>query len=181
MANPYFSLLQELEKKSVEVAVGLPTKQVQQEQWSGIGFKLLSIPLIIPMDQVIEVMILPEFRKVFGVQTWVLGIANVRGILLPIFDVQSFLLNKNSDLLSKNWRILMVTYKDYQLGLLVDGPLELKNFDVTSYINNPPPKLPNELTPFVTGCFKKGERYWGVFDLNILVDHPEFSKVSLND
>ena len=63
----------------------------QQSEWRGVVFEVGGQQLIAPMGEVSEVLSMPEFTSVPMAQPWLLGIANVRGRLLPLTDLAKFL------------------------------------------------------------------------------------------
>ena len=42
-------------------------------------------------DEVVEILPMPQVTPVPGAQPWLLGVANIRGNLLPIVDLKQFL------------------------------------------------------------------------------------------
>ena len=50
--------------------------------------------LVSKMGEVTEILDPPDFTRVPGVQSWVVGIANVRGSLLPLMDLKDLSLAK---------------------------------------------------------------------------------------
>ena len=87
-------LLQEIEQQCKNTAKGLPQRVDVKESWSGIGFRIGEINLVAPLKQVNEILHVPRLTAVPGTQRWVKGVANIRGTLLPIIDLQGFLHDK---------------------------------------------------------------------------------------
>ena len=75
-------------------------------------------------------------------RSWVLGVANVRGRLVPVMDLAGLL-----DLPSRaNWRsrrVLVVEQGDFLVGLLVDAVLGMQQFpsDSRREVENLAPEL----------------------------------------
>ena len=90
MSNPAFDALLDLAVLSRSSATGLPEKADVLVRWSGIGFSILGWKFVLPMGQVSELMEVPESTQLPGVQPWVVGLANVRGRLLPLFDLPMY-------------------------------------------------------------------------------------------
>jgi twitching motility protein PilI len=84
-------LLQALELKAKRVAHGLPQQMEVLSTWDAIGFRLMEQRLVIAMKDVREILTLPSLTRVPGARPWVLGIANIRGNLMPILDLHGFL------------------------------------------------------------------------------------------
>ncbi len=180
MTQMYFDLLLGMQQQVLQQNVVIPRKQEQKTQWSGIFFHALGIDFLVPKYQVTEVMQVPAFRKMFGVKPWVLGIANVRGTLLPIFDLQGYLLGKNISLNLRTTRVLMIETHGAFSGVLVSAVYGMKAFEVESFVDRRPEKVPESLAPYVSESFAESEqKLYGVFDLQALSLSEEFMKVSL--
>ena len=80
-------LLLELETRAQSHAAALPQKIDIKKTWQGLGFRIGSINLIVPLEQVSEILTEVQLTEIPGVKSWVKGIANVRGNLLPIIDL----------------------------------------------------------------------------------------------
>ena len=71
------------------------------------------------MGEVAELLEMPTFTHLPSVQPWVLGVANVRGRLLPIFDLAQYF-QGNLTGQRKRHRVLVLEYDEYYSGLCVD-------------------------------------------------------------
>ena len=60
--------------------------------WRGVVFESSGQRLVAPLGEVAEILT-PEYTSMPLVQPWLLGIANVRGRLLPLTDLAKFLQN----------------------------------------------------------------------------------------
>ena len=54
--------------------------------WRGIGFRVGSRRLVSGIDEINELLAVPPLTHVPGTQPWLLGVANVRGNLVPVVD-----------------------------------------------------------------------------------------------
>ncbi|WP_143490643.1 chemotaxis protein CheW, partial [Pseudomonas aeruginosa] len=86
-----FQLLVDIDQRCRRLAAGLPAQQEAVQSWSGIGFRMGGRFFVAPMGEVGEVLHEPRYTQLPGVKTWVKGVANVRGRLLPIIDLCGFL------------------------------------------------------------------------------------------
>lgn len=87
MAKAPFQALAKLAEQCQESAKGLPQKIESVPRWRGLGFMTLGERFVAPMGQITEMMEVPANTRLPGVQPWVVGLSNVRGRLLPLFDV----------------------------------------------------------------------------------------------
>lgn len=169
-------LLYELSQRSRDKAQELPQQIEVKATWEGVGFSLDKKPWVIPLDQVKEILTHVEISYIPGAKEWVRGVANVRGNLLPILDLQGFLLGHMSEM-SRKSRVLVMQYKGIQAGLLVDEVLGMRHFleeefsDDVSDLNVP-------FRDMVQGQYRQRGTSWGVFHINHLVELPEFMQVA---
>ncbi|MEQ9560874.1 MAG: chemotaxis protein CheW, partial [Woeseiaceae bacterium] len=83
-----FDLLKEIEARSRAAVAGKGSGSMPSE-WVGIGFRIGQEQFVANRNQVREVLMLPDaMTRVPGARRWVLGIANLRGHLLPLIDVK---------------------------------------------------------------------------------------------
>ncbi len=115
-------VLRELERRCHLHAVGLPLQIDERKEWLGIGFRLGDTTLVAPLDDVKEILHYPSVSRVPGTKSWVRGIANVRGNLLPIMDLQGYLGGKNTTM-DKRSRVLVLNHNGVFTGLVVDEAL----------------------------------------------------------
>ncbi|NIQ08579.1 MAG: chemotaxis protein CheW, partial [Gammaproteobacteria bacterium] len=69
----------------------LPQKIEVRRTWSGIGFRLGEYLLVSPTSEIIEILKCPPLTRVPSALSWVKGIANIRGTLLPVIELKGFL------------------------------------------------------------------------------------------
>jgi len=171
------TILREIEDFCRGCEVGLPRKAEVSNEWSGIAFRLGHNKLLAPMDDVIEILDLPELSIVPLTQPWVRGIANVRGSLLPVIDLNCYLGNEMPRVTNKT-RVLVVDFNGICSGLVVDEVLGLKYFleDELTYENL---GVDGELRPYLRSGFHRGDEIWGVFSLLSLVESPMFLQAAV--
>jgi twitching motility protein PilI len=171
-----FDLLVEIAQKSRDNANELPQKTEAVTFWRGIGFMLAGQRFLAPMGQVGEILQTPRVTKVPGVRNWMLGIANIRGRLVPILDLAGFL-----DVPSKaNWRtrrVLVVGEGQQQHGLLVDDVLGMQQFPSHEVINLM--YVESNYAPYVRGGFERDGSNWPIFSFTDLVKADEFLQVAV--
>src|SRR5690606_40471152 len=82
-----FQRLLEIDARCRGLAAGLPSQQEAVKTWAGIGFRMGERLFVAPMGEVGEILHEPRYTQLPGVKSWVKGVANVRGRLLPIMDL----------------------------------------------------------------------------------------------
>ncbi len=173
-----FSLLVSLERRSKEQAAGLPAQEEAVEHWNGIGFELAGYQFVAAMGDVVEILHLPRFTMVPGVKTWMLGIANVRGRLLPIMDLAGFLQFKGMARNTRDKRALVIDREEIFSGLVVDAVLGMQYFPVDGFQRSVG-ALPEQVRPFTRGFYARGEQRWYVFDVDALLADTGFINVAI--
>jgi CheY-like chemotaxis protein len=84
-----FATISDVVKRFGQSDYGLPAqKQIAQTE-KLIGFSMFDTEYVIPLDEINEVLEVPKCTKLPRVKSWVLGVANVRGRLLPIIDIEA--------------------------------------------------------------------------------------------
>jgi len=172
-----FKLLLELEALSIKNAKGLPQEIEVKELWDGIGFRIGDIHMIAPLDQVNEILYYPSMTLVPGTMPWVKGLANIRGSLLPVMDLQRYL-GQSAIHLRQHSRIMVINQGELTTGLLVDEVMGLRHFEPEERVSRIK-KLDPSVKAYVRGAFRQGNIIWHLFDMSVLASDPEFYKVAI--
>ena len=112
-------LLHDIEQLSVRIAKGLPQREDIKEHWSGIAFRIGEFQFVAPLQQVNEVLHYPVLTTFPGTKSWVKGIANIRGSLVPVMDLSAYLGKKHIGVNNQS-RILVIHRDSITVGLLID-------------------------------------------------------------
>lgn len=174
--NPV-AILKDIEGSCRNCAVGLPHKAEVPNEWSGIAFRLDGNDLLVPMDQVVEILDFPVLSAVPMTQQWVRGIANIRGNLLPVIDLKGYLGNELTRVTYKT-RVLVIDYDGIYSGLVVDEVMGLKHFLDEEYTEDEV-DVAALLQPYIGYGYRRNERMWGVFSLYALADSPQFLQAAV--
>ena len=171
-----FELLLELERRSRIAASGRGQEVGQQEEWVGVGFRVAKTRLVAARQEVREVLTWPGVTPLPGSKPWMLGLANVRGQLLPVTDLAAFFGGEATPI-GRTTRILMVNHADIPAGLLVDEVRGFRRFIAAEKAEVLPETLPG-MTPFLAGAYGNEEEIWGVLGLHGLVESAVFLQAS---
>ncbi len=174
-----FGLLQELDQLARSRKRVLPVREEPRREWLGVGFKVGTHTLIAAMDQVAEVVGVPALARIPGVKPWVLGLANLRGRLIPVMDLYGFLYGverRGSDASSR--RVIVIDTEGIVAGLIVDGVAGMRHFWVDEQVG-PPPALDEALREYVESAFPVPDGLVGVFDFSRLARSEAFLDVAL--
>ena len=167
-----FTLLQDMAERSMSNASNLPAQAEAIETWSGVGFMLDGHRMVSPMMEVAELLTPPSsVTKLPGVKAWVRGVANLRGRLLPLVDLEAFF--GNTAVRNLRRRILSLEQFDVYSGLVVNEVFGMQHFPADAYVNTAG-EISEQIAPFVTGSYEHQGVTWKVFSLSLLARDSRF-------
>ena len=173
--NP-ISLLRDMERAVRASGVTLPEEKVVGEQWVGLGFKVGDMQLVTAMGQIREVVPCVPLTAVQRTRSWMRGIANVRGTLLTVVDLQAYL-GLEPVAIDQYSRLIVINDDALQGCLLVNRLQGLRHFDPEHDRCNPE-RVPETLAPYVVGGLCREQDQWLVFDIDRLVEDRNFRQVA---
>jgi twitching motility protein PilI len=167
-----FELLQEMERRSRAAVAGQAGGEAPSE-WVGIGFRVGDEQFLADRTQVREVLMLPgSLTRVPGSKRWLLGIANLRGHLLPLVDVK-MLLGSGRTTLRRQTRVISVNHREIPAGLVVDEVLGFRRFNDADFVEkSPAPAL--RCDQYLHGAYQRGTDSWPIFGLYDLLESGAF-------
>ena len=174
-----FQQYAELARSCRDKASGLPAQIDVKPHWSGIGFSLLGKKFIAPIQEIAEVLEVPRYTHLPGVQGWVRGVSNVRGKLLPITDLASFLGFK-LDSPRRQRRILILEKDELYSGLIVDSSFGMQHMPIENYSQDIDLSGIEGLEPYLQGKFSDDDgEEWVVFSPMALTSQESFYQAAL--
>jgi twitching motility protein PilI len=176
-----FAVLQDYELRSLAHVVGLPEQLDAPGLWRGVGFRIGHKRLASGFDEVVEIMPMPQVTPVPGAQPWMLGVANIRGNLLPIVDLKQFLEGERT-VLHEGQRVLVVRQPGGDVAVTIDELYGQRSFNDEQQI---PVDVLSEsalaegrYAHFVDRAYRLAEDAWGIFSLERLARTPEFRQAA---
>ncbi|SEA22418.1 chemotaxis protein CheW [Microbulbifer marinus] len=169
--SPYLALV-DIARRAKAQAAGLPGRQEVKPYWTGIGFSLLGHRFVASMDDVVELLEVPQYTFIPGAQPWVRGVANVRGRLLPLFDLAVFFGGQLSGPRQRR-RVLVVEHEKIYAGLIVDELHGMQHLAL-EFAREAPGDLSEPFAPMVSGQFALQQDRWLVFDIQALISDFQF-------
>ena len=177
MSNDPFKLLQDMERRCLAGAAGLSANKKSDDGWVGVGFRVGDDRLIAAMGQVKEILELPVYTAVPGVKSWVIGVANVRGNLMPLMDLKCFLTGENTKNRRKG-RVIVIDYKGFNTGLIVEEVFGMKHF-LTKEDDVDVPDINIGVKPYVDKAYTLENDCWPLFNFNQMASDDNFANASL--
>lgn len=176
--SDFYRLIAELDGHFRSLDTRLPEDAPLTPTWAGILFRVQRSLLLAPLAQIIEVLEPPaEITPIPGARSWVIGVANNRGTLLPIFDL-SVLVHGGAAVPRSSDRVLVVRQDDIPCGLLVTEAIGIRHFEAASRLAEPPAGL-GVLGPFVEAVFPLEGGAVPVLALDRLLADPLLQVVEL--
>lgn len=174
--NDPIALLRAMQRRAQGESAVMPDAQAPGDVWRGIGFSVGGQRLVTSMADVSEVMHCPKLARVPGAKAWLMGIANLRGALLPVVNLQGFLRGQPASF-DRESRILVVEQDEILSGLAVEEVFGVKHFLEEQRL---PGAAASEtwLAPYVVGSFRVANDTWEVFDVHSLIAAPAFMQVA---
>jgi len=171
-----FELLAEIERRSRQ-AHSEPGSSAMPAEWVGVGFRIGEEQFVASREHVREVLMLPEdMTRVPGARRWLLGIANLRGHLLPLVDVK-LLLGSGRTTLRRTTRVISVNHREVPAGLVVDEVLGFRRF-MDSELTDVWPETVVRCDRFLTGAYQRNDDTWPVFNLFDFVESNLFLRAA---
>ncbi len=171
-----FILLHRMEQESRATVPGLPQHSEAAAVWAGLGFKVGDLRLLVPLDQVREVVPYAGVTPVPGTKRWLKGVSNVRGDLLTVVDLAGFL-GKEPVIIDANCRLLILNAPGLHSAVLVTEVLGLKHF-FEEQERREIPDIEAPVRGYLKGAFSQKDGQWMLFDMHLLVQSEVFRHVA---
>ena len=172
------SLLRDIQLRSQKSAIRLAEEDNSLGTWTAIGFRIDDNNYLMPLNETREVFPVPsQISPVPKAEPWVFGVANLRGELLPLFDLKYFLYGQKTKL-SKQSRIVVNNHPTLYSGLLIDEVFGLKHFQHEPEYSSSSTEEDSAIKPYLHGSITQAETHWDVFSFNKLTADQRFLNVA---
>jgi twitching motility protein PilI len=175
VATP-FEVLADYERRSLAHLAGLPDQVEAPGLLRGIGFRIGVRHFVSIIAEVNEILTPPLLTAVPGTRRWLLGVANVRGNLVPIIDLRDFIEGERS-VITEASRVLVVRQHAGSVGLLIDEVLGQRSFSDEQRAEALG-EADERYQRFVGENLQLGDVLWGLFSMAALVRAAEFQQGS---
>jgi twitching motility protein PilI len=168
-----FELLKEIERRSRTNSTVAAPDGGSVREWVGVACRIGGETFLIAREETREVLGFPAaITRIPGAKSWVKGLANVRGSLLPMLDLRQFL-GSGATTPSRNTRIVVVNHREIPAGLIVDEVLGFRRFAESDFNADAPPTV-LRCDSYLAGAFRRGGEVWPVLSLKSLVESQAF-------
>ena len=151
----------------------MTTQLVSLEAFQAVTFSLADSQkkenYAIPIEQIREIRALESITKVPKAKSYVKGIINLRGSIIPVVDVKEKLeLGSGANINSSKQRILVAEVNNLLTGLLVDEVDQVMRIQTKDIESVPQGAL--ESRNYVKGIIKSGEKLTVLLDVVRLLE-----------
>lgn len=171
-----FLVLADFEQRSLAHVAGLPEQLDAPGLWRGVAFRIGTRRLASGFDEVLEILPMPPVTHIPGSLPWMLGVANIRGTLLPVVDLKQFLEGERTVLQEKQ-RVLVVHQPGGDVAVTIDELFGQRSFNDSQSVD-PTVIADGRYAHFVERAYRFDGHDWGVFSLNLLARTPEFRQAA---
>ena len=172
-----FDTLLDFEVRSMAHVPGRPEMIEAAGHWRGVGYRIGKRRLVSSFDEVMEILSMPAVTPVPGAEPWMLGIANVRGNLLPVVDLKQFLEGERT-VVHEGQRMLVVRQAGGNVAVLIDELFGQRVFNDTHKVESERDSE-GRYGHFVSQVYSLAEQTWGVFSMSSLPRTPEFRQATV--
>jgi twitching motility protein PilI len=158
-------------------SLGLPAQADLTPIRTVICFKVMGANVAIPLEEIAEILEMPHCTPLPRVKSWVRGIANVRGKLLPVIDFASFLGGRNLTSASQQ-KVVLLDIDSRCVGLQVDAVQGMRHFRFDAYDGEATSDL-ESIRPYIVGAFNDGDDSWFVLRPEAVARDERFVDVAL--
>jgi purine-binding chemotaxis protein CheW len=129
---------------------------IQGVEWKVIAFQLKDEEYAIPVQYVRSIEKIQHITRVPRTAHYVKGVINLRGVVTPIIDLRERV-GFPSVPYSEQTRIIIVSIKDFEVGLIVDAANDV--LDIPSSSMEPPPEaIGTVAADYIHGVARSGKR-----------------------
>jgi twitching motility protein PilI len=172
-----FELLAELERRGRALSAQVSQEEAAGREWVGVALRMAGDLYLAAREETREVLGVPaSTTRVPGARSWIKGLANVRGQLLPIIDLRHFL-GSGVTPITRNTRVVVVNHREIPAGLLVDEVLGFRRFAESEFSGDAPPTVAR-CERYIAGAFRRGQEQWPVLSLRQVLESPAFAEAA---
>ena len=132
------------------------------QEW--IGFEVANIKFLVPHAQVSEISEMPPVFRLPNTGRWLLGLVNLHGNLVPLFDLAS-LVGGTCDTKLKTM-LLVLGRGDAIAAIVVNGIPNRKRFGASN--RTPLPAFPEAIRDYISNAYAEEDQVW------LELDHVRF-------
>ncbi|MBE9561433.1 MAG: chemotaxis protein CheW [Proteobacteria bacterium] len=126
-----------------------------------LGFRIGNLGLLIAQRAVSELSEIPQICQLPFTTSWLLGLINLRGNLVPVFDLFNLLQFQTDK--KKKTKLLILDQGGAAGGIIINELPEHLSFSTSDELASLPP-LPDVIQPYTTSGYEKNNQLWFNFE-----------------
>lgn len=149
----------------------------KENSWAGVGFKSGDKNYILPIGEVVKIVDVPSITPVFGVASWLKGVATVQGDVVSIVDFNQFLGRPSitGGSARNQQKLLVVKQADFIVGFLVEAMLGVVYFSAAQFSKISTVEVFDQAQRFCCGVFAKDTKVYHVLLSSLLLQDYRFT------
>ncbi|MEM6639139.1 MAG: chemotaxis protein CheW [Pseudomonadota bacterium] len=167
LADQPFELLREMERR----ATARYASDADTTAWVGVGLRVGSHRYVVAREAIREVMKRPDLTRVPGAQSWLRGLANVRGQLLPVVDLH-MLVDGGPTSSDRRTRVVIANNDDVPMAVLASEVFGFRRFADQDRVGAEDASGDLALAEFVDGAFRRDGATWPVLSFDRVINSP---------
>ena len=171
-------LLGEISARVRERRQPFPEQEQVNDSLNLIAFSMLGCNLLIDMSDVLEVIEMPEVTRLPRVRSWVCGVANVHGTILPIVDLAACQ-SANEARAGRASRVLALRHPDLRVGLVIDRVFGLRHVPADEIGPLADGDLPQFVRNLCSGQVEIDSETWALFSVDRLEKSEIFQQIEV--
>ena len=163
-----------MQHAALTAGYSLPEAETEQRT-GGLAFGVDDQRLVVALTDISDIVDYGRVTPVPCTKSWLRGVANIRGGLYSIVDLEAFLGYEVNETDTEG-KFMVVNRDELGCAWLVRSIYGLRYFD-DDEDDRGAAEFDERLRPYVTRAFARGNELWGMLDVNRLVDTTAFRDV----
>lgn len=141
-----------------------------------LSFSVCGEGVLLPIGEITELVSAPAIVEIPAMKPWMRGIANIRGSLLPLTDLEGFFCNRRQNI-GPSSRVLVIEKGNSRYGLMVPEVYGIKEI-APEKLQQIQPGTSNALAGFCALHASTGGKQWYLLDFELLTGDERFMQVA---
>jgi twitching motility protein PilI len=173
--DPY-ALLLELDARARDNQLVNDAADAFRQTNTYLSFSVCGEGVLLPIGEITELVSAPAIVEIPIMKPWMRGIANIRGALLPLTDLEGFFCNRRQNLGASS-RVLVIEKGSSRYGLLVPEVFGIKEI-APEKLQEIQHGASNPLAGFCALHASSGGKHWYLLDFELLTCDERFMQVA---
>lgn len=167
-----FDVLAEIEKEILKEHQETPFKDQTQAEWIGLSIYTGEMVLITPLDEIMEIVRVPQIIPISHFKPFIRGIATSRGEIFTVADLGTFLTNRKP-MNTTNSRILLIQQRNELIGMVVDRVFGLQRLPENAIDKTQATSI-DSLNPYTIGVLQNKHAQIPIISCKKIMSSPTF-------